>query len=646
MIGDKKLSLKDRRRVSLPSTLEVPSQASKLSPPTLLPSCPDDSPLVLSSDLPGAGHPVRWNFASRCVDEEPWNAADCDPASAASSSTRSPPSGGRHTFANRFDIGKTIGSGTTSVVLTCTRRADGKQLAVKVVHSEDEEMRQFTYDEFALLKSLRHPSIMRVEEMFPTPCTIRIVMEYACDGNVGDYVEEHGGFDEPATTHLFKQLMEGVDYLHRKRIAHRDLKPANLVLTLGGQRLKITDFNSAKKLGADSSSGIMLTLRGTHFYNAPEMRFSGCWNERVDIWASGFCLYFMLKARPPFNSERVDVSKILLLGRLPEGVCWAGMSHLMRNLNEQCLTVPMRDRPTAMELLIHPVFFPLSGSSCSDGDGEPAALQSSSVHDRHMIDSLTPRDFRGGFSMRKGPAMAGARTPSNFADAMNKRALDWLPTCGVLRQTAALEQQRKSFVHPFQFASCVAPCSSKYDDGHGARDMGKLFSKATSKRGHRGALSPSSASLPDELGNADFSGPDTNPHSSDSEKNAEVAQWRERRYGLDTLLRRLSRNRVERTMGVRSHASAGLSTTPKLVPEDDDCPLEVQSPDSGRNGAKCVDHVSSDQAANSNLAQPASGSAQSPRQPRRRPRERNPRKFFTTHGGGQEPDDDLRDGHS
>jgi len=99
----------------------------------------------------------------------------------------------------------------------------------------------------------------------------------------------------------------------------------------------------------------MLTDRGTHAYTAPEIRFGRSWNERVDIWACGLCLFFMLEGRLPFDCNSQKVRRALLSGKLPE-VVWDGISELGRNLTEQCLTVQMRDRPTAMELLLHPFF--------------------------------------------------------------------------------------------------------------------------------------------------------------------------------------------------------------------------------------------------------------------------------------------------
>ncbi|CAE7813139.1 snfA [Symbiodinium microadriaticum] len=162
------------------------------------------------------------------------------------------------------------------------------------------------------------------------------------------------------------QLIRGVDYLHHKRVVHRDIKPANLLLhrpavsaapsPIHGMpegevpmqwQLKITDFNSAKRVG--KGNGLLLTDRGTQLFNAPELRFGRLWNERVDIWACGLCLYFMLAKHVPFNIGDQKVANTLLAGKLPQ-VDWSIMSPLAGNLIRQCLLVDPCDRPTAMEL--------------------------------------------------------------------------------------------------------------------------------------------------------------------------------------------------------------------------------------------------------------------------------------------------------
>jgi serine/threonine protein kinase len=46
---------------------------------------------------------------------------------------------------------------------------------------------------------------------------------------------------------LFKQVLEGLAYLHRNDVCHRDIKPSNIMITKDRKRIVIADFNVAKK---------------------------------------------------------------------------------------------------------------------------------------------------------------------------------------------------------------------------------------------------------------------------------------------------------------------------------------------------------------------------------------------------------------
>jgi serine/threonine protein kinase len=206
-----------------------------------------------------------------------------------------------------------------------------------------------------------------------------IVMEFCHLGSLESYVLEKGVLSEPSAVYLFQQLLFGVNYLHLKRIVHRDLKPANVLLQSGDEdrsrpHLKITDFNSAKQIGSGPGASIMLSERGTQAFSAPELRFGRFWNERVDIWASGMCFYYMLHAEAPFNISAKGNANLLRSGRLPD-LAWGDVSSLAKNATLQCLTVEMRDRPAAMELMLHPLFY-----------GSDPRANSQDVADKHLED--------------------------------------------------------------------------------------------------------------------------------------------------------------------------------------------------------------------------------------------------------------------
>uniref|UniRef100_A0A7S0A9Z5 Protein kinase domain-containing protein n=1 Tax=Pyrodinium bahamense TaxID=73915 RepID=A0A7S0A9Z5_9DINO len=249
-----------------------------------------------------------------------------------------------------YSLGEVVGAGSVTTVYRVTRQRDGRELAVKYIRSQDEEMRQFARAEYEIMRCLEHSAIVHVKALLETDFGLWLCMEWCEDGCVQAYVEAHGYFQEDTGQKLLLQCAHGVEHLHSRCIVHRDLKPDNLLLQHNAVTLKICDFNSAGKL--DSGA---LSHRGTPLYSAPEVRFGQLWNELVDIWAFGLCAYFMLRGRLPFDGERKASVKALRSGRLPK-ISWEGMSENARALVEACIVVDRSKRPAATELLAHPIF--------------------------------------------------------------------------------------------------------------------------------------------------------------------------------------------------------------------------------------------------------------------------------------------------
>lgn len=61
----------------------------------------------------------------------------------------------------------------------------------------------------------------------------------------------------------FQQLVDGIDYCHRRGVYHRDLKPDNLLIDRSGI-LKITDFGVSSVTNGLSGSELLFTACGTY----------------------------------------------------------------------------------------------------------------------------------------------------------------------------------------------------------------------------------------------------------------------------------------------------------------------------------------------------------------------------------------------
>lgn len=159
--------------------------------------------------------------------------------------------------------------GTKYVILKTAAAGDGMAL---------EMLRR----EYELACDLCHPNIARTlgfEEQ--TPIGAAILMEYIEGEPLDAFLAAN---PSPARRKaLLQDILDGVEYLHRRDIIHNDLKPANILVTRTGTA-RIIDFG----LSASTDSIYRGCLGGTDGYSAPEILHGQAAAEPVsDIYAIG-----------------------------------------------------------------------------------------------------------------------------------------------------------------------------------------------------------------------------------------------------------------------------------------------------------------------------------------------------------------------
>lgn len=192
--------------------------------------------------------------------------------------------------------------------------------AVKPTCKDSELYQQFLHREYQLLSNLQSPFIVSVWQMTSLPEIGECMMMEYIDGRTLDrFVEERPS--AALRRQVLDELLQAIDYLHRKQIVHADLKPQNILITNNGNHVKLIDLGLA-----DSDSWRESNIGNTRQYAAPEQLHSDAkLDQRTDIFALGHIVrtlfplrYFLivrrcLKANPNKRYQSVtDLQKAIL----------------------------------------------------------------------------------------------------------------------------------------------------------------------------------------------------------------------------------------------------------------------------------------------------------------------------------------------
>ncbi|TWU77064.1 hypothetical protein ED733_007968 [Metarhizium rileyi] len=230
-----------------------------------------------------------------------------------------------------WQLGRTLGKGSSARVRLCRHNLTNQLAAVKIVNRrmaylvQDSSMAALSkWDsslpdqingemrvpmaierEVAILKLIEHPNIMKLYDIWENRSEIYLILEYIDQGDLFTFINSRGRLTEEVSMCFFRQMMSAISYCHSFNVCHRDLKPENILITADLQ-IKIADFGMAAL--HQTATHQLATACGSPHYAAPELlknkQYRG---DRADIWSMGVILYAMLSATLPFDDPDLRV---------------------------------------------------------------------------------------------------------------------------------------------------------------------------------------------------------------------------------------------------------------------------------------------------------------------------------------------------
>ena len=129
---------------------------------------------------------------------------------------------------NNFKIIRQMGEGKFGNVFLVMEIFTGMIMAMKAIPKKkvlEENMLTQIIREMKIQTFLDHPNIIKNYGCFSDEEYIYTLMEVGCDGQLYDLIEGGNTLSEESTSFIIGNLLEAVDYMHKKKILHRDIKP-------------------------------------------------------------------------------------------------------------------------------------------------------------------------------------------------------------------------------------------------------------------------------------------------------------------------------------------------------------------------------------------------------------------------------------
>ncbi|KAM5180833.1 interferon-induced, double-stranded RNA-activated protein kinase-like [Mantella aurantiaca] len=289
-----------------------------------------------------------------------------------------------NSFFERFDDISNISQGSFGRVMKGRNKMDDRYYAIKIVPQRTNAKERFER-EVKALAHLQHTNIVRYftawweervvsvldgseESCRPISSkwegdssssrrgrrseTCLLIQMELCEMSLEDWTWKRNedftkNVNKDQSLQIFRQIIDGINYIHSNMFIHRDLKPANIFL-MKDMSVKIGDFGLVTRVTEKGESQLVKRTPeiGTPSYMAPEQSENN-YGREVDIFPLGLILFELLW-RFGTKMGRDKMWDHIRVGKLPNGFAndYRGEAHEIKKM----LSRDPKRRPSAEDL--------------------------------------------------------------------------------------------------------------------------------------------------------------------------------------------------------------------------------------------------------------------------------------------------------
>ncbi|XP_044076962.1 death-associated protein kinase 3 [Siniperca chuatsi] len=261
-----------------------------------------------------------------------------------------------------YEMGEELGSGQFAIVRKCKEKNSSVEYAAKFIKkrrlssSRRGVSREEIEREVNILREIQHSNIITLHDIFENKTDVILILELVSGGELFDFLAEKESLTEEEATQFLKQILDGVQYLHSKRIAHFDLKPENIMLldkNVPNPRIKLIDFGIAHQIKAGNE---FKNIFGTPEFVAPEIVNYEPLGLEADMWSIGVITYILLSGASPFLGEtkQETLTNISAVNYDFDEEYFSNTSELAKDFIRRLLVKDPKKRMTIDDSLEHP----------------------------------------------------------------------------------------------------------------------------------------------------------------------------------------------------------------------------------------------------------------------------------------------------
>lgn len=219
-----------------------------------------------------------------------------------------------------------IGEGTYGQVYKAEDTFTGELVALKKVRLENEKegFPITAVREIKILRQLNHPNIVNLKEIVTDKQdaldfrkdkgAFYLVFEYMDHDLMGLLESGLVHFNQDHVASFTKQLLDGLNYCHKKDFLHRDIKCSNILLNNRGQ-IKLADFGLARYYEPEDRDRLYTNKVITLWYRPPELLLGEeRYGPAIDVWSCG-CILGELFTKKPIFQANTELTQLELISR-------------------------------------------------------------------------------------------------------------------------------------------------------------------------------------------------------------------------------------------------------------------------------------------------------------------------------------------